>query len=74
MKLPRGYLRECKRTGHFPVTADYALWLVTVKHLSPAVVPINFTADHLNLLPPMEAKRWLRTARRRYTLKQRRAA
>lgn len=67
--LPAGYLDMCKRTGHKPITADYAVWLVTVKKLRPAVVPANFTRRHLNQLPLDEQKRWVRVARRRYLKK-----
>ncbi len=73
MSLPRSYLDRCKRTGRLPITADYAVWLVTVKKLRPAVVPASFTTDHLDKLPIDERQRWLRTSRRRYLAKQRRS-
>lgn len=69
--LPAGYLEQCKRTGHKPITAEYAVWLVTVKGLRPAVVPGTFTEGHLDRLPPDERKRWLRVARRRYLARRR---
>jgi hypothetical protein len=63
--LPASYLKRCKDTGRKPITADYAVWLITVKHLRPAMVPSDFTTDHLEKIPPAERKRWLRVSRTR---------
>lgn len=60
-----------KKTGHKAISADYAVWLVTVKRLRPAIVPVTFTTDHLDKLPSDERKRWLRVSRRRYLAKKR---
>lgn len=66
VSLPAGYLRRCRTTGRKPITADYAVWLIILRGLRPAVVPADFTNMHLDLLPPDERKRWLRVSRRRY--------
>jgi len=63
--LPQSYLKRCKTTGHKPITADYAVWLVR-RGIRPAVVPARFTTAHLDQLPPKERQRWLRTERRRF--------
>lgn len=74
VKLPAGYLQRCRTTGRNAMSADYAVWLVTVRGLRPAVVPADFTSMHLELLPADERKRWLRVSRRRYLKQKRRAA
>jgi hypothetical protein len=73
--LPKSYLKRCKTTGHKPMTADYAVWLVR-RGGSPAVVPAHFTTAHLDQLPLAERQRWLKTSRRRYLAakRKRRAA
>ena len=63
--LPASYVKRCKATGHKPITADYAVWLVR-RGIRPAVVPARFTAAHLDQLPSKERQRWLRTERRRF--------
>ena len=70
--LPRSYVLKCAKSKRMPITADYAVWLVTKKGLSPEVVPGKFTTEHLAMLPDSERQRWLRTARRRHLAKQRR--
>jgi hypothetical protein len=72
---PRSYVKRCKATGHKPITADYAVWLVR-RGGSPAVVPANFTTAHLDQLSLFERQRWLKASRRRYLAakRKRRAA
>jgi len=72
--LPASYLKQCKATGRNPITADYAVWLINLRGQRPAIVPADFTTDHLKLIPADEAKRWLQTARRRHNAAKRRAA
>jgi hypothetical protein len=64
-KLPASYLKRCKATGHKPITANYAVWLVR-RGGSPSVVPADFTTAHLDQLPLFERQRWLKASRRRY--------
>ncbi len=72
--LPRSYQHKCATTGRRPITADYAVWLINMRGLRPAVVPASFDTDHLKLIPADEAQRWLKTARRRHNEKKRKAA
>lgn len=73
VKLPAGYLSRARRSGHLPMSADYAVWLINIRGLRPAVVPADFTTEHLRVIPPDEQKRWSRVALRRLN-KQKRAA
>jgi hypothetical protein len=49
-KLPARYLERCKRSGHLPMSADYAVWLINSRHIRPAIVPADFTTRHLDLI------------------------
>lgn len=73
--LPPSYVDKAKRSGRASqiMSADYAVWLVTVKGLRPAVVPGSFTTCHLDKLPNDERVRWLKTSRRRWLAKKRKA-
>jgi hypothetical protein len=72
--LPDSYVKACKSTHRNPITADYVMKLVALGHKGPFMVPATFYDHHLKPLPEAEAKRWLRTWRRRLARKQRAAA
>jgi hypothetical protein len=65
---------RAKDSGRKMLTADYCIWLVNVKGLRPAYVPLRFSTRHLDQLPLDERRRWLKTARRRYLARKKAAA